>query len=66
LDFITDLVVEGTLLIFDDWFSFKANPNLGEQRACREWLEKNPQLSLTPYARWGVAQQSFIVHLTET
>lgn len=62
LDFITDLVVEGTVLIFDDWFSFKANPNLGEQRACKEWLEKNPQIYLTPFARWGVTQQSFIVH----
>ncbi len=62
LDFITDLIVDGTVLIFDDWFSFKANPNLGEQKACKEWLWKNPQLSLTPFARWGVTQQSFIVH----
>lgn len=62
LDFIRDLIVEGTVLIFDDWFNFKANPNLGEQRACREWLEENPQFSLTPFARWGVTQQSFIVH----
>lgn len=65
LDFITDLVVEGTVLIFDDWFNFKANPNLGEQGACREWLEKHPQIYLTPLARWGVTQQSFIVHRTD-
>lgn len=62
LDFITDLIVEGTVLIFDDWFDFKANPNLGEQRACREWLRKNRQFSLTPFARFGVTQQSFVVH----
>ncbi|MEK7097767.1 MAG: TylF/MycF/NovP-related O-methyltransferase, partial [Patescibacteria group bacterium] len=38
LDFITDLVVDGTILVFDDWFFFKGNPNRGEQRAFREWL----------------------------
>lgn len=43
LDFITDLVVDGTILVFDDWFFFKGNPNKGEQRAFREWLAKNPQ-----------------------
>ena len=62
LEFITSLVVEGTVIIFDDWFNFKANPGLGEQRACREWLESNPDLRLTPFARWGMSQQAFIVH----
>ncbi|HBH97895.1 MAG TPA: hypothetical protein DDX89_09010 [Candidatus Omnitrophica bacterium] len=57
--------VEGTVLIFDDWLNFKANPELGEQRACREWLQDHPELRLTPFARWGVTQQSFIVHRSE-
>ena len=62
LDFITDLVGDGTIIIFDDWFSFKARPDLGEQRACKEWLEQNPGISLIEYARWGMGQVSFIVH----
>ena len=62
LEFITSLVVEGTVIIFDDWLNFKANPGLGEQRACAEWLEANPDISLTPFARWGMTQQAFIVH----
>jgi hypothetical protein len=62
LEFITPLVVEGTVIIFDDWFNFKANPGLGEQRACSEWLEANPGLKLTPFARWGMSQQAVIVH----
>jgi hypothetical protein len=65
LEFVSDLVVEGTVLIFDDWLNFKANPELGEQRACREWLQKHPEFRLTPFARWGVTQQSFIVHRSE-
>lgn len=66
LDFITDLVVDGTIIIFDDWFAFKGNPNLGEQRACREWLDKNPNISLAPYGRWGPWQASFVVSKKHT
>lgn len=62
LNFITNLIVEGTIIIFDDWFSFKANPNKGEQRACNEWLKENPQIKLIPYARFGLNQMSFIVN----
>ena len=65
LDFITSLVVEGSIIIFDDWFAFKGNPNRGEQRACSEWLEANPGLELIPFARFGLTQQAFIVHKEE-
>jgi O-methyltransferase len=65
LEFITSLVVNGSIIIFDDWFAFKGNPNLGEQLACREWLEANPGLTLSPFARYGLTQQAFIVHKEE-
>ena len=48
-------------MIFDDWFNFRGNPNLGEQKACNEWLEENPRIQLIPYVRWAMTQQSFIV-----
>jgi hypothetical protein len=63
LEFITNLIDNGTILIFDDWFSYKGSPNHGEQKACNEWLEKNPRISLIPYVRLGTAQHSFIVNL---
>ena len=66
LKFVTDLVVDGTVIIFDDWFNFKGNPDMGEQRACREWLEDNPHIGLTPYIRWSMTQFSFIVNLRES
>ena len=62
LNFITDLISDGTIIIFDDWFSYKANPNKGEQKACNEWLEKKPEIHLVPYVRWGMTQMSFIVN----
>lgn len=61
LEFITDLIGDGTVLIFDDWFNFRASPDRGEQRACREWLQRHPNIRLVPFARWGVVQQAFIV-----
>lgn len=62
LRFITDLLVDGTIIIFDDWLSFRGHPERGERRACREWLSEHPELGLTPFARWGLTQQAFVVH----
>ncbi len=63
LDFVTDLLVSGSIIIFDDWFNFHASPELGEQKACSEWLKKTPHIQLVPYARWGMTQHSFIVNI---
>ena len=37
LDFITDFLQDGTIIIFDDWFSFKGSPYYGVQKAFYEW-----------------------------
>jgi len=65
LEFITPLIVNGTILIFDDWLAYKGSPDRGEQLACSEWLDTNPELSLVPFARFGLTQQAFIVNKTE-
>lgn len=63
LDFLTDLVDQGTVLIFHDWFRFRGSPHRGEQRACREWLARNPHLELAEYWREGPQAVSFLVNL---
>jgi O-methyltransferase len=63
LDFITDLVGQGTIIIFDDWFRYRGSPKRGEQRACREWLECNPHLELVQHWREGPQAMSFLVNL---
>ena len=63
LEFLTDLVGQGTILIFHDWFRFKGRPDCGEQRACREWLGRNPRLELIEYWREGPQAVSFLVNL---
>jgi hypothetical protein len=62
LNFLTDLLVQGTVLIFDDWFWYQGRPNRGEQQACREWLARNPQLELIEYWRQPPQPMSFIVN----
>lgn len=64
LDFLTDLLVDGSVLIFDDWYTFKARPDRGEQRAAAEWLRRNPRLRLVPYRSFSWSGQSFIVNTT--
>ena len=63
LDFLTDLVGQGTVLIFHDWFRYQGRPDQGEQRACNEWLARNPQFELIEYWREGPQAVSFLVNM---
>ncbi|HEX8686785.1 MAG TPA: TylF/MycF/NovP-related O-methyltransferase [Pyrinomonadaceae bacterium] len=62
LKFIGDYVQDGTVLIFDDWFCFNGNPNYGQQRAFREWLECNPSITAREFHKYGWAGLSFILN----
>ncbi len=65
LDFITDYLRDGTLLMLVEWFHFRGNPDRGQQRATREWLEKNPDIKLTEFRKFRWMGCSFIVHRGE-
>ncbi len=61
LDFVQDILQEGSLLVFDDWFCFRGNPDRGEQLAFKEWLKKNPQFEPIEFQKFGWYGNSFIV-----
>jgi O-methyltransferase len=61
LDFVTPAIQEGTIIIFDDWFQFHGNPDLGEARAFREWLDKNQQFNAVEFMRRLPWSNSFIL-----
>ena len=56
LNFIEDLIVEGTILLFDDWNCFNADGGRGQRKAFADFLERNGQLSaqaMFAYGRYG-------------
>jgi O-methyltransferase len=61
LDFLTDRLAQGAILLFDDWFCFKGDADAGEQKACGEWLARNPGITLVPWRQFNWAGQAFIV-----
>lgn len=62
LDFIKDVVQDGTVIMFDDWFAFRADPNKGERRAFTEFLKKNRKITVTEFHKFGWHGNSFIIH----
>jgi predicted O-methyltransferase YrrM len=42
LAWLEPYLVEGTVLLFDDWFSYGESDELGQQKAFAEYLEHNP------------------------
>jgi hypothetical protein len=61
LQFATPFVRDGTILVFDDWFQFLGNPQLGEQRALREWSDSHPEWAVTSFQKEGAYRNSFIL-----
>jgi O-methyltransferase len=63
LEFITHFIQDGTVVIFDDWFSFKGRLDRGEARAFKEWLAKNSSIQATQYHMVGRTMMSFIMQV---
>lgn len=62
LKFIIPYIVDGSVIVFDDWYCFKGRSDKGEQRAFKEWLAQNPQFTATPYRQFGWSGNSFIIN----
>lgn len=62
LKFISPLLVDGTVIIFDDWYCFRGDPSLGEQRAFAEWSETMTEWIFTQYQKEGPWRNSFIAN----
>lgn len=55
------ILQEGTVLLFDDWFNFKANKNKGEQKAFYEFFENQNKWSYIEYKTYATFGKSFII-----
>ena len=63
LRFVTPHLASGSVLLFDDWLCYRADPAKGEQAAARRWLEEHPHISLIPFRTYANVGQSFIVNV---
>jgi hypothetical protein len=61
LNFITDYLQSGTIIAFDDWYCFKGDPEKGEHKAFREWLQKNSAFDAIEFHKFGWSGNSFII-----
>jgi hypothetical protein len=59
LAFIADFLQVGTVIVFDDWNCFSADPERGERRAWREFCEAHPEIRFEPFVQTGM-QMSFV------
>ena len=59
LAFSKDFLQRGTIIVFDDWNCFHGDPERGERRAWREFLNAHPELRFEPFVQTGM-QMSFI------
>jgi O-methyltransferase len=66
LQFCTPFFENGTILVFDEWYQFYGHPELGEQRAFREWLAAHPDWIATPFQKEGAFRNSFILSQPQT
>lgn len=61
LDFLVGRLSVGSVILFDDWRCYRNLADFGQQRACREWLERNPQIKLNTFVDFGFHGQAFTV-----
>ena len=64
LNWIIPYLAHGSLILFDDWYTYGDDPELGQQKACREFLEANPTFELEDLGAFEVNGRSFVLHMT--
>ncbi len=65
LDFVTPILVPGSIIMFDDYLCNNANPNAGERKAFSDWQKKNPRFDVFEYRKYSTHAVSFIVNPPE-
>ncbi len=59
---VEPILQDGSLILFDDWFMYRGDPEKGEQRAFAEFLAEHPKWRAIPYQTYSVFCNSFIMH----
>ena len=65
LKFAKPLLVNGSVVLFDDWYCFKPGikNSYGEQKSVNEFLDINKNIKLLPWKAYSTFGQSFFVNI---
>lgn len=66
LNFVEPMLIQGTIVLFDDWYSYALDPLKGEPRALNDFLNNNKHLSFTFWKDYGPVGKAFIVTIIST
>ena len=61
LNFIKPILQIGSIIILDDYWSYKANPSLGVAGAFNKFLNDNENIKVKRYFDYGIGGTSFII-----
>ena len=60
------LLQNGSILMFDDYNTSKADPKMGERRALSDLLQSNKNLSVSPFLTYNWHGQAFLLHVDDS
>jgi O-methyltransferase len=63
LEWLAPRLVDGAIVIFDDWWLYRGRPDRGEQKAFAEFRQAHPELRFVELSR--ATTVSFLVHRDE-
>ena len=61
LSYLTDSVVSGSVILFDDFYCFNMGDLSGERLAFSEWLKRNNSIQAIPWKSYSTFGQSFFL-----
>lgn len=61
LEFLTDKLQDGILLIFDDYYCHRCNPKYSVPKAINEWVDDR-NIVLSEHCNYSWAEKVYIVH----
>ena len=64
LAIVAPKLVQGSILLADDWNTFSADQNSGERKAVAEFLIEHPEISFESWFSYMYSGQAFLVHVS--
>jgi len=65
LEFVSSSLVEGSVVILDDYFAYKGDPEKGVCGAWNRFLNEHKEIKAQPFHQYGYTGMSFIIYKVE-